>query len=505
MKPHHPPSFFRTLRLWPLGLGLALLLTFFWTGQSLAQSLRSIHTIQIQQSYQVSLNTAWVIFCSCLVFVMGIGFTLINMGFCRSKNAVNLLTQNLLTLALTVLLFWGVGFALMFGTGTPLFGTQGFWLMGLDNSPLTGLDYQGIFASLGWASLPLQTKFFFQALLAAIAVGIVAGAVAERVHFLAFLLFSVFFLIFIYPVVGHWVWGDGWLGQGGFWDYGGAMVIHVVGGWAAFVGTVLIGPRLGKYRRGESFALPAHNLPLAALGCLAVWLGWFGFNGGAGLSANPAVITHVLLVTNLAAATGGISALAMAWFYFGKPDLSVMINGILGGLVSITAVCRFVSLGWAGLIGAIAGVLVVLAIDFFDRLEIDDPVGVLPVHLVCGLWGTLAVALFALGPDNKLGNDFILYSLGPSQGLLLGGGLMALKQLLIQLLGIASVSFLVLLFSWFGWMVLDVTVGLRVSAEAELRGLDLSEHGLTAYSGFILKQDSLSPNPSKPQGLLPPW
>lgn len=491
--------------LWPLCGALALLLTFAWAHQGLAQSLTGLNPLSIQRSYQVSLNTGWVIFCSCLVFVLTMGLTLLGIGFCRSKNAVNLLTQNVLTLALTFLSFWALGFAILFGAGTPLFGTQGFFLLGPDNSPLTGLDYEGIFAALSWAGVPLQTKFFFQALLAAVAVGIVAGAVAERIHFLAFLLFSLFFLIVIYPVAGHWIWGGGWLAQAGFWDYGGATVVHLAGGWAAFAGTVILGPRLGKYRRGESFALPAHNLPLATLGCLGAWLGWFGFNGGAGMSANPAVITHVLLVTNVAAATGGVSALVMAWFYFGKPDLSVMINGILGGLVAITAVCRYVDLGWGGFIGAVAGALVVLAIDFFDRLEIDDPVGVLPVHLICGLWGTLAVALFALGPEVKLGNGTALYTLGPAQGLLLGGGLPALRQLLAQLLGVAAVSFFALLLSWFGWRALEATVGLRVSAEAELRGLDLSEHGLTAYSGFVLKQDSLAPTVNKPQNLLPPW
>ncbi|MGL5032901.1 MAG: ammonium transporter, partial [Microcystaceae cyanobacterium] len=305
-------------------------------------------------------------------------------------------------------------------------------------------------------------------------------------------------------IAGHWVWGDGWLAQLGFWDFAGATVVHSVGGWAAFVGAVLLGPRLGKYQGGESFALPGHNLPLATLGCLLVWLGWFGFNGGAAMSSNPFVITHILLVTNLAAATGGIGALLAGWFYFGKPDLSLMLNGILGGLVAISAACRFVDLGWAALIGAIAGVLVVIAVDTFDRLRLDDPVGGLSVHLVCGIWGTLAIALFAIGPENAIKDGFTLYEAGPVQGLFLGGGVLAVKQLLVQFLGITSVSFVTVLLSWFGWIVIQLIVGLRTSIEGEMKGLDITEHGLTGYSGFLVKQDAAPRSPSKMATMLPP-
>ncbi len=494
-------SFFRWITV---VLAIGLLLWGFGQQRSAAQSLSLINIDPGQQSLQVTLNSLWVVVAGGLCFLVIIGLSLLNAGFCRQKNVVNLLTQSLFTLALTGVVFWWVGFGILFGDGTPLFGVNGWLLSGADNSPLTGAFYEGIFQSLSWAAIPLPTKFFFQMMLAAIAVNIVAGAVAERLQFLAFALFSGFFLILIYPVIGHWIWGNGWLAQWGFWDFAGATVVHMVGGWAAFVGTVLIGPRLGKYHGGESFALPGHNLPLAALGCLTVWLGWFGFNGGALLSANGVLITHILLVTNLAAAIAGMTSLLMAWFYFGKPDLSMMINGIVGGLVSISGICRFVNLGWAVIIGAIAGVLVVLSVDFLDRAKIDDPAGCLSTHLVCGIWGTLAIALFAWGPEQPLTESFILYTIGPAKGLLIGGGLQAVQQLLIQLLGITVVSFTTILLSWFAWMIIQITVGLRVSFAAELKGLDLSEHGLTAYNNFVVKQERQLNNPEKAPTLFPP-
>ncbi len=489
---------------WQSSFILAGVIVLIWAGSAFAQSFTSNNVIQFQQTLQVSLDTVWVIVTGCLVFCMIIGLSLLEAGFCRQKNAVNVLTKNLIAFSVVSLIFWAIGFGLMFGDGNFLFGTNGFFMQGADNSPNTGSIYEGIFRALSWASIPLQAKFFFQLVLAGTAIAIVAGAVAERIQFFAFLLFSGLFVGIIYPITGHWIWGDGWLAQIGFWDFAGSTVVHSVGGWAAFVGAVLLGPRLGKYQGGESFALPAHNLPLATLGCLLLWLGWFGFNTGAVMAANPLIITHILLVTNLAAATGGLAALFTAWFYFGKPDLSVMLNGILGGLVAISAACRFVDLGWAALIGIVAGVLVVFAVDFFDRTRIDDPVGVIAVHLVCGIWGTLAVALFALGPSVSLSTNFILYEAGPARGLILGGGLDALKQLFIQLLGITSVSFATVLLSWLAWIVIQMTVGIRVSVESELKGLDLSEHGLTAYGGFLLKQDASTKFSDRGQGLLPP-
>jgi Amt family ammonium transporter len=354
-----------------------------------------------------------------------------------------------------------------------------------------------VYSSLAWAGIPLQAKFFFQLVFAGISATIVSGAVAERIKFLAFFLFSLFLAGIAYPITGHWIWGNGWLSDLGFWDFAGSTAVHSVGGWAALVGAVLLGPRLGKYQNNTSLALPGHNLTTSTLGCFILWLGWFGFNPGSTLEADPNVITHLLLTTNMAAATGGIAATLTSWWYFGKPDLSVTINGVLSGLVGITASCRFVTIGWAGVIGLVAGAIVVFSVDFFDKLQIDDPVGAISVHLIGGIWGTLAVALFAFGPGINLNPNFVLYDEGPARGLLLGGGLAGLRQLFVQLLGIASVSLMTMVLSWLAWLSIKRIVGLRVSFDAELKGLDISEHGLYAYNDFLVKQD-LPQKPPRP-------
>jgi ammonium transporter, Amt family len=456
-------------------------------------------TQQMQRDLKVMVDTLWVVFASCLVFFMNAGFAMLEAGFCRSKNAVNLLTKNLIVFALTTIAFWSVGFGLMFGFGgdwsnpiatdNGLIGLHGFFLNGLDNSPITGQDYQGAYRAISWAGIPLQAKFFFQLVFAGTAATIVSGAVAERIKFFAFVLFSIFLTGIAYPIVGHWIWGGGWLAKQGFWDFAGSTVVHSVGGWAALIGAILLGPRIGKYKDGESLALPGHNLALSTLGCFILWLGWFGFNPGSTLSLDPNAITHILVVTNLAAAMGGIASMAAAWLYFGKPDLSVMINGILGGLVSITASCRFVNMGSAAFIGLMAGILIIIAVDMLDRWNIDDPVGAVSVHLVCGTWGTVAVGLFAVGARTESSFHFAPYPEGPHQGLFVGGGLEGGNQLLIQLLGIATVGLFTVVTSWAIWSLLKTLIGLRVTREAELRGLDLSEHGLQAYSGFMFKSD----------------
>jgi ammonium transporter, Amt family len=454
---------------------------------------------QMQQDLKVMVDTLWVIFTGCLIFFMNAGFAMLEAGFCRSKNAANLLAKNLIVFALTTIAFWIVGFGLMFGFGgdwidpsaldNGLIGLHGFGLSGADNSPATGQSYRGVYRALNWAGIPLQAKFFFELVFAGTAATIVSGAVAERIKFFAFVLFSIFLTGLVYPTVGHWIWGGGWLSRQGFWDFAGSTVVHSVGGWAALIGAILLGPRIGKYQNGESLALPGHNLALSTLGCFILWLGWFGFNPGSTLTVNPSAITHILLVTNLAAAMGGIASMVTAWRYFGKPDLSVTINGILGGLVSITASCRFVNMGSAAFIGLMAGILIIVAVDVLDRLKIDDPVGAVSVHLVCGVWGTAALGLFAVGPQTGSSFHFAPYLDGPRQGLFVGGGLEGFNQLLIQLLGIATVGLFTVVASWLVWSLLKATVGLRVSRDAELRGLDLSEHGLQAYSGFVFKSD----------------
>lgn len=477
----------------PTVASLAILLILVITEISVAQTGTSGDNESLYRELTVKLDTLWVIFTACLVFFMNAGFAMLESGFCRSKNTVNILTKNLIVFALTTIAFWCAGFGLMFSQGSGFVGLSGFFVLGDDNSPNTGLNYLGIFPSLSWAGIPLQAKFFFQLVFAGTAATIVSGAVAERIKFLAFFLFSLLLVAFIYPVTGHWIWGGGWLARLNFWDFAGSTVVHAVGGWASLVGTVLVGPRLGKYQGSNSIALPGHNLTLSTLGCFILWLGWFGFNPGSTLAMEPDAILRILLNTNMAAATGGIASTLTAWRYFGKPDLSVIINGILGGLVAITASCRYVDIGWAAIIGIIGGILVVLSVDFFDRLQIDDPIGTLSVHLVCGLWGTFAVALFAAGMEANF------YTQGPVRGLLLGGGLPAIKQIFVQLLGCAAVSLYTVIVSWLVWKAIDFLVGLRVSAEAELRGLDLSEHGIQAYSGFLFKSDL----PNKISAIIP--
>jgi Amt family ammonium transporter len=481
-------QFFRFLSRWRVSILLATVIVFVSMNAAIAQSSEEI--VVLKRNLQVGLDTLWVIFTGCLVFFMNAGFAMLETGFCRPKNAVSILAKNLIVFAIATVAFWFLGFGLMFGDGNWFCGLQGFFLQGADNSPATDTAYQGIFTALNWTGVPLEAKFFFQLVFAGTAATIVSGAVAERIKFFAFFLFSVLLVGISYPISGHWVWGGGWLQKIGFWDFAGSTVVHSVGGCAALVGAILLGPRFGKYQGGKSFGIPGHNLSLATLGCLILWLGWFGFNPGSVMALQPQVISHVLLTTNMAAATGGIAATLMAWRYFGKPDLSVIMNGILAGLVGITASCRFVSLGSSALIGIIAGILVVLAIDYFDKLQIDDPVGAVSVHLVSGIWGTLAVALFAIGPNVNLHDNFILYQEGPVQGLFVGGGIWGLKQVFIQLLGSTSVCLFTLLTSWLSWSLIRMTISLRVPLDEEIKGLDISQHGLSAYSGFLLRPES---------------
>jgi len=438
---------------------------------------------EMMTDLKVGLDTMWVVITAFLVFFMNAGFCMLETGFCRHKNAVNVLAKNLIVFALSTIAFWVIGFGIMFGDGTPFFGLNGWFLNGADNSPATADSYQGVFSALSWAGVPLAAKFFFQLVFAGTAATIVSGAVAERIKFIDFLIFSLLLVAISYPITGHWIWGGGWLADAGFWDFAGSTVVHSVGGWAALMGAAFLGPRMGRYiERGGAVAMPGHNMAIATLGCLILWLGWFGFNPGSTMAADPNAISHIILTTNTAAAFGGIAATITAWLYLGKPDLSMIINGILAGLVAITAGCAFVNLPWSAFIGAIGGILVVFSVTFFDRIRIDDPVGAISVHLVNGIWGTLAVGLFAVGPDVY---SWYTADLGPARGLFLGGGL---GQVGSQLLGILSVGGFTVLFSTVAWLILKATLGIRVSPEEEFEGLDVGEHGMEAYSGF-LKED----------------
>lgn len=429
---------------------------------------------------RVAIDTVWVIFTGVLVFFMNAGFCMLETGFCRSKNAVNLLSKNLIVFALSTLAYWAIGFGLMFGNGNPLIGLHGFFLNGADNSPATDAAYSGVFSALSGAGIPLSVKFFFQLAFAGTAATIVSGAVAERIKFLAFFIFSLLLVGCSYSITGHWIWGQGWLAELGFWDFAGSTVVHSVGGWAALMGAILLGPRLDRYTKtGLGIAMPGHNLSISTLGCFILWLGWFGFNPGSTLGVNPLQIGHILITTNLAAAMGGIAATVTAWLYLGKPDLSMVINGVLAGLVGITASCSFVAIGSAALIGAVAGVLIVFSVTILDHLRVDDPVGAISVHLVGGIWGTLAVGLFSVGAGRF---PWYAADTGPAPGLLVSGNP---QQLGIQVMGVVAVGLFTLTFSTLAWTVLQWTIGIRVSPSQELRGLDLSEHGMEAYAGFL--------------------
>ncbi len=427
---------------------------------------------------KVIVDTLWVLITAMLVFFMNLGFAAVESGFARSKNCVNILSKNFIVFACSTISFWLIGWGLMFGDGNPFVGLQGlFMLSGADNSPAVGDAYQGVYSALNWTGVPMLAKFFFQLVFAGTAATIVSGAVAERIKYVSFILFSFLLVAFIYPIVGHWIWGGGWLAKSGMWDFAGSTVVHSVGGWSALAGILVLGPRFGKYSpAGKINAIPGHNLGLATIGAFVLWLGWFGFNPGSTMAADPRMISHICITTNMAACTGLLSATLVSWIFLKKPDLGMTINGCLAGLVAITAPCAFVGVGTSAVIGLIAGTLVVLAVVTFDRLKIDDPVGALSVHLANGIFGTLAIGLFAQDAvnPNTTGN-----------GLFFGGGLTLLKA---QLTGVVAVGVYTFIAAWFFWTLLKNTVGIRVSLHEEIEGLDIGEHGNTAYADFLVRK-----------------
>ncbi|MBW4604046.1 MAG: ammonium transporter [Calothrix sp. FI2-JRJ7] len=468
---------------WQATIPLASIIVLAWGYAAVAQTPAGPSTGDLK----VALDTLWVAIAAFLVFFMNAGFCMLETGFCRQKNAVNVLAKNLIVFALATIAFWSIGFGLMFGDGNDFIGLSGFFLNGADNSPAVGDAYKGVFGSLNWTGVPLEAKFLFQLVFAGTAATIVSGAVAERIKFVDFLIFSLLLVGIAYPITGHWIWGGGWLADMGFFDFAGSTVIHSVGGWAALMGAAFLGPRIGKYQGKQAVAMPGHNMSIATLGCLILWLGWFGFNPGSVMAADPKAITHIALTTNMAGAVGGIAATVTAWLYLKKPDLSMIINGILAGLVGVTASCAYVSIPSSIVIGLIAGIIVVFSVTFFDRLGIDDPVGATSVHLVCGIWGTLAVGLFSVGPGRYPWMvDLAGKPVGP-HGLFMGGGL---SSLIPQLVGIASVGGMTVLLSTIFWVALKATLGIRVTAAEEIEGLDIGEHGMEAYHGFVKEADT---------------
>lgn len=416
---------------------------------------------------QTAINIIWTLIAAFLVFFMQAGFAMVEGGLTRAKNQSNIMMKNLMDFSFGSLAFFFVGYGLMFGADKfGLFGTSKWMLSTGDPSTPDGL----------WQ----MCYWMFQIVFAATAATIVSGSMAERTKLSAYIVYSIFISLIIYPISGHWIWGGGWLANMGFHDFAGSTVVHSVGGWAALIGAIALGPRIGKYVKinGKTMtkAIPGHSIPLAALGVFILWFGWFGFNPGSTTSGMNGAIATIAVTTNLAAAAGAVFAMCTAWIRFSKPDTSMALNGALAGLVAITAPCAVVSPLGAIMIGSIAGVLVVLSVEFIDKvLHIDDPVGAISVHLVNGIFGTLAVGLFA--------SPAFIGSSGSvcKAGLFYGGGL---AQLGVQALGIAAVAVWVVVTIGGLFYLLKALKALRVSREEELRGLDIGEHGAEGYNGF---------------------
>jgi Amt family ammonium transporter len=449
--------FFRSIR-WAMTLAGVVALTLALGGTAFAQG-EDPTLAELARG----INTVWVLVTAFLVFFMQAGFALVEAGFTRSKNTTNILMKNLVDFIFATIAFWAIGYALMFGTGNSFIGLSGFFTSGLEG------DVAGV---------PVLAFWLFQLVFAGTAATIVSGAMAERTRFKAYLIYSVVISALIYPIFGHWVWGGGWLwtlgadlgfmpadGPTGFRDFAGSTVVHSVGGWCALVGAWLLGPRIGRFNPdGSANAIPGHSVALGTLGVFILWLGWFGFNPGSQLAAigsSADVIALVAVNTNIAAAAGGLIALALSWLRGGKPDLGFTLNGVLGGLVAITAPCAYVTPAASVLIGLIGGALVVLATGWLERARIDDPVGAVPVHLVNGAWGTLALGLFAT--DNGL------FATGQA------------GQLIAQIVGVVVCGVWSAGTAFVLFAAIKATVGLRVRAEEEIAGLDLEEHGTSAY------------------------
>jgi len=424
---------------------------------------------------KVALDTIWVLIAAMLVFFMNLGFALVESGFARAKNTVNIISKNFVVFAVATIAFLIIGWGLMYGDGNGFMGLKGlFFIGGADNSPAVGDAYQGVYSALGWTGVPLLAKFFFQLVFAGTAATIVSGAVAERIKYVSFIVFSFILVAFIYPVIGHWIWGGGWLAQLGFWDFAGSTVVHSVGAWAALAGVLVLGPRLGKYAKdGSVHVIPGHNMTSAMTGCLILWFGWFGFNPGSTMAADPEAISRIIVTTNVSAAAGALAATMLAWKILGKPDIGMTINGALAGLVGITASCAFVSVGSSLVIGALAGLLIVVGVLFLDKVKWDDPVGAIAVHGMGGIFGTLAVGLWAQ-------DKFMPGTTG--NGLFFGGGF---DPVLKQLAGIGAVGAAVFGVSLLVWLGIKATIGIRVSADEEIEGLDIGEHGNRAYPDFV--------------------
>ncbi|MDD5599856.1 MAG: ammonium transporter [Victivallaceae bacterium] len=398
-----------------------------------------------------TVNNLWMLVATALVFIMHLGFATLEAGLTRSKNTVNILFKNVMIIAIGLLTYALAGFNLMYNGDNWVFGK----FFGFGGFGLSCPDGAAGLIGYNGGAYTYWTDFIFQGMFAATAATIVSGAVAERVKLDSFLIFSTIYVALVYPIVGSWGWGKGWLDQLNFHDFAGSTFVHSVGGWAALAAVILLGPRTGKYVHGVSKPIWGHNMPLATIGALLLWFGWFGFNGGSVLSADPGAVSYVFVTTSLAAAAGIVAASLTSWKFQKHPDLSMVLNGCLAGLVGVTAGADVLSIKASIIVGAVAGIIVILAVFMFDRLHLDDPVGALSVHLVCGIWGTLAVGIFC--------DKYSFVS---------------------QLIGVLAAGAFCTAGAFAIFLPIKYVMGIRMPVEDEIRGLDICEHGMDSYHGF---------------------
>jgi ammonium transporter, Amt family len=421
----------------------------------------------------LAVDTMWVIVAAVLVILMQAGFAMLEVGFSRMKNVGSVVAKILVNLAIAAILFWAVGFAFTFSDGgslNGLIGLKGFFLA----TPADQVD--AVYAGLSWTSVPLAAKFLFQVAFCAVSLAIVWGTMLERTKFAVYVIFAIVFAGLIYPIVGHWIWGGGWLASLGMQDFAGSTVVHLSGAMAALAGTLLLGPRIGKYDdEGRPQTIPGHNMPLAVLGVLILWVGWYGFNPGSTMAAVPE-IADIALTTTLAAAAGVLGAMMMSYVYRRHIDVGMGGNGAIAALVGITAPCAFVAPWAAIIIGFVAGVVMYVTLVFVDRIGVDDPLGAIAAHGMGGVWGTLSAGLFTTPALAAVGQPGLFY----------GGGF---TQLGVQALGIVASGGFVFLTSYAVFALLKATIGLRVKPEEELNGLDISEHGVYGYSEQLVATD----------------
>ncbi|ALS21019.1 ammonium transporter [Paenibacillus naphthalenovorans] len=416
---------------------------------------------------QGAVDAVWVMLAAILVIFMQAGFALLEAGSTRMKNAGHVAGKTILTFGICAIAFWAIGFGLAFGDGNGFIGMTGFFVDGTETQAAAA------FGALSFSDVPIGIKFLFQLAFAGVSLAIAFGGFAERAKLSVYFIFSVLYVIVIYPIVAHWVWGGGWLAGHGKQDFAGSTVVHLQGATAALVATLMLKPRIGKYNKDKTPNLiPGHNQVLSVLGVIILWIGWFGFNPGSTLSAmGDGFFGYIAMTTNLAAAAGGVAAIIVAWMYFGKADIPSMLNGVLAALVAITASCAFVTVRDAIIIGVVAGVITFFTAQWFEKAGIDDPIYAFSVHGIAGIWGTLANGIFAT-PE-------LVEKVGVGKpGLLYGGGF---EQLGVQAMGVFSAFFFVLVLSWIILSILKATIGLRVTEEEEIIGLDLSEHGTYGY------------------------